>query len=148
MRAVLDTNVWIAAALSGGFSESIIQLAVEHRAVDIVCSEEILAEVAGKLRSKFKWEEARIENFSDKIRKIAKIVVIAENLSVIKRDPDDNKILECAVAGEANLIVSADQDLIELKKFRGIAIIHPKTLSWTFPQYFKKEQMINTFAAI
>lgn len=63
---------------------------------------------------------------------------ITEKINVVKRDPGDNKILECAVSGHADLIVSSDQDLLSLKVFRGIGIIHPKTLTWTFPEYFKK----------
>lgn len=62
----------------------------------------------------------------------------SEQLSIISRDPKDNKILECAFFGDADIIVTFDQDLIKLKKFRGIGIIHPKTLSWTFPEYFKE----------
>lgn len=62
-----------------------------------------------------------------------------KKISIVTRDPDDNKILECALAGKADLIVTLDQDLIKLKNFRGIGIIHPKTLSWTFPEYFKKD---------
>jgi len=53
---------------------------------------------------------------------------------------EDNKILECALSGKADLIVTADQDLIKLKAFKNIGIIHPKTLSWTFPEYFKKRK--------
>lgn len=138
MRIVLDTNVWIAAALRGGFSEDIILIAIEYGA--IVCSEDILREIGNKLKSKFHWEDVDVKNFLGNVRKISEIVSSDEQISEITRDPDDNKILECAIAGEADLIVSADQDLIKLKKFRGIAIVHPKTFSWIFPKYFKNRK--------
>lgn len=64
---------------------------------------------------------------------------IIEKVSVITRDPEDNKILECALSGKADLVVTSDQDLIKLKVFHGTGIVHPKTLSWTFPEYFKKK---------
>jgi len=44
------------------------------------------------------------------------------------------------VDGKADLIVSSDQDLIQLKTFQGIGVIHPKTLSWILPEYFKKNK--------
>lgn len=84
--------------------------------------------------------QADINLFLTRIRKMVEMVTPTEKVSVITRDPKDNKILECALAGKADLIVTADQDLIKLKSFKGIGIIHPKTLSWTFPEYFKKSQ--------
>ena len=140
MRIVLDTNVLIAAALKGGFSEEIVQTATNHNLAVLICSEEILKELKGKLISKFHWLEIDAPSFANEIRKKCEMVQILETIDVIKNDPDDNKILECANAGNADLIVSADQDLIKLKKFRKIGIVHPKTLAWTFPKYFKKSK--------
>lgn len=137
MRIVFDTNIFIAAALKGGFSENIIEMAA-LRAVILVTSEEILIELKQKFLAKFYWKENEADFFINYIRKISEVIRISEVVSVISRDPDDNKILVCAKEGKADLIVSADQDLIKLKVFEGIAIIHPKTLSYTFPKYFKK----------
>jgi uncharacterized protein len=44
---------------------------------------------------------------------------------VIGDDPDDDRILECALAGKADLVVSGDRHLRKLKSFRGIGIVHP-----------------------
>lgn len=138
MRIVLDTNVLIAAALKGGFSEDI--LGIMTNTAKLIVSKEILRELAEKLTIKFHWNYADVKLFIDYIRKISEIVDAKEELFDILRDPDDNKILSCAVTGKVNMIVTADQDLIKLKTFRGIAIVHPKTLSWTFPKYFKKSK--------
>ena len=46
-------------------------------------------------------------------------------LHVILHDPDDNRILECAVEGQAHLIVSGDRDLRRLKIYQGIPIVTP-----------------------
>ncbi len=64
---------------------------------------------------------------------------IKEKLNVVATDPDDNKGLECAIASQADLIVSSDQDLVKLKRFRKIGIVHPRALAWTFPGYFRKK---------
>ena len=50
------------------------------------------------------------------------------------RDKDDNKILECAVAAKADLIITMDKDLLKLKHFRAIGIVHPKTFFYMFPE--------------
>jgi len=137
MKIVLDTNIFIAAALKGGFSEDIIKMAANGIVV-LICSEEILLELYKKLVKKFAWTTADAQFFVDTIKDVAEIVANKEKVSVIKNDPDDNKILECALAGKADLIVSSDKDLIQLKTFQGIAIIHPSTLHWIFPKYFRK----------
>lgn len=138
MRIVLDTNVFIAAALKGGFSEDIIKMASNNMIV-IICSEEILQELYKKLTEKFHWSIKDSTYFIDTLREVVEIVEIKEKLNVITQDPDDNKILECAKSGKANLVVSSDQDLIKLKQFEETAIVHPKTLHWIFPRYFKKK---------
>ncbi len=138
MRVVFDTNIYIAAALKGGFSEDIIEMAATTDLVTLVCSEAIFEELEEKLKVKFNWSKDQIEFFINQLKGICEIVKVEEELSVIVRDPDDNKILACALFGNADLIVSADQDLLKLKTFNKIAIIHPRTLAWTFPQYFKK----------
>lgn len=139
MRVVFDTNVLIANALKDGFTREILKLAITGT-IDLLTSEPIISELDEKLRTKFSWEEPRINQYTNAIREIAQIIKPTEKINVIKSDPDDNKILECAVAGKAELIVSADSDLIKLKNFQGIGIVHPKTLSWTFPEYFKKNK--------
>ena len=138
MRIVLDTNIYIAAALQGQLAEDILRMAATTKLTTLIVSEEILTELQRKLRSKFSWLQEDIDRFLMRIRKIAEIVEPTAKIMAIIRDPSDNKILECALAGKADLIVSIDQDLIKLKTFHGIAIVHPKTLSWTFPEYFKK----------
>lgn len=138
MRVVFDTNVFIASALKGGLTRNILEFAETRSFIILVTSEEILQELRQKLLSKFDKSESDINFFIDKIKSISEIIKVEIKISKITRDPDDNKILECALAGEADLIVTLDQDLIKLKQFRSIGIIHPKTLSWTFPEYFKK----------
>ncbi len=140
MKIVLDTNIYIAVALQGEFAEDIIELVITNSDITVTTSEEILAELQQKLEEKFDWLKEDIDLFITKMKKISEIVNTTEKVNIIKRDPEDNKILECALAGEADLIVTSDQDLIKLKVFKGIGIIHPKTLSWTFPEYFKKSR--------
>lgn len=140
MRVVLDTNIYIAAALKNSFSAEIIELVTRSNDLTAITSEEILAELVQKLKDKFNWRKENIDYFVTRVRMITEVVEIKGKVSSILRDPEDIKILECSVSGKADLIVTLDQDLIKLKKFRGIGIVHPKTLNWTLPEYFKKKK--------
>lgn len=139
MRVVFDTNIYIAAALRGGFAEDIFALA-DKKIITLITSKEILRELKQKLLTKFEYTDEQADLLISRVKKIATITYPKDKIKVVSRDPDDNKILECAVSGNADLIVSADQDLIHLKEFKGIPIIHPKTLSYTFPKYFKNKK--------
>src|SRR5258708_22870506 len=112
MKIVFDTNVYIAAALRGGFAEDIIALA-DNGAVTLLTSIEILSELEKKLLSKFNFSNEQVDFILKRIKKLSTIVIPTDKISKIQRDPDDNKILECALAGKADLIVSSDQDLIQ-----------------------------------
>lgn len=138
MKVVFDTNIYISATIEGTLSKDILELTAKTGIITLIVSEEILDELRKKLLFKFAKSDAIVDIFISRIRKIAKLVKITEKVTVVKRDPDDNKILECALAGEADLIVTSDQDLIKLKKFKRIGIVHPRTFSWTFPEYFNK----------
>ena len=140
MRIVFDTNVFIAAALKSGLAADIMDLTATSDLFTLITSREILNELREKLLLKFERSEAIVAFFIDRIEIIAEIVEITHKVNVVKRDPKDNMVLECALAGQADLIVSSDQDLIKLKSFKGVGIVHPKTLSWTFPEYFKKNR--------
>ena len=136
MKVVLDTNVLIAAALKGGLSEQILRLATSSE-LSLITSEEILKELSKKLLSKFGWKDNEVSLYIKTLREISKIVSPSAKLDAISRDPDDNKILEAALEGKVDLIVSIDQDLLKLKKFEEIGIVHPKTLTWILPKLFE-----------
>ncbi len=55
-------------------------------------------------------------------RAITLLVKPTEQLMVVQSDPDDNKILECAVAAASDTVVSGDSDLLDMGSFRGIGI--------------------------
>jgi putative PIN family toxin of toxin-antitoxin system len=65
MRIVLDTNVFIAAALKSGLAEDILHMAAEENLITLVVSSEIISELAEKLKEKFKWQDIDITLFAD-----------------------------------------------------------------------------------
>ena len=71
------------------------------------------------------WSESKILGQLKSIVRLAEIVTPHIVLDVIVDDPDDNRILECAVAGNADLIVSGDRHLTRLKSVQGTGIVRP-----------------------
>jgi uncharacterized protein len=125
MRVVLDTNIIVSAYL-GGALEAII-VAWKSGKFTLIISAAIMDEYLDVLqRPKFKIERAEIEDFSALLLDRAEFVIPLEHVNAITEDPSDNKFLDAAVAGYANLIVSGDGHLLELKAFRDIAIIQAR----------------------
>jgi len=127
LRVVCDTNVYIAAALRGEQAEAIIQLAVAG-AITLLVSPAILAELEGKLRDKFGWTQEQADLFVETVRLIAEVIEPDQTLHVVSEDPDDNRILECAQAGDVALIVTYDKHLLKLRRYEMIGIIRPQDL--------------------
>ena len=125
LRAVLDTNVYFSAFYHpGGVTFRIWESAIRRQFVLLV-SPAIMREIAEVLRLDLGWRESEIVAQLKLISKVAEIVIPKIGLQVIKADPDDDKFLECAVEGSADLIVSGDRHLTRLKSFRGIGIVRP-----------------------
>jgi putative PIN family toxin of toxin-antitoxin system len=91
-------------------------------AIRMDTSDAILAETMGVLRDKFGWDGYRLHFARLELRKFAHIVVPMQTLDVTG-DPDDNRILECALAAGSDCIVTYDQDLLRLGEYGGIRIV-------------------------
>jgi len=129
LRVVLDSNVYISALLFTGIPHKILNLAIEGK-IKLIISREIIEETVGVLRNKFYWPDHNINKFIRRISHICEIVKINQKLEIIKNDDSDNRILECAVNGNANLIISGDKHLLSLKIFEGIPIRNPKYFTY------------------
>jgi uncharacterized protein len=87
-------------------------------------SRAILDETCEVLREKFNWDGYRINDAYQKMLRVGNLVHPSETLSVIKEDPDDDRILECAQAARSDYIVSEDKDLLRFGNFRGTPIVN------------------------
>lgn len=124
VRVVLDTNVWISALNFGGNPAKILKLAVQKQ-IRLYCSQTLFAELLGVLRKKFDYSDEKIEEVEILFKKRVKFREPRTTLDVVKTDPSDNRVLECALEADAHFIVSGDRDLLNLAKFRGVKIINP-----------------------
>jgi putative PIN family toxin of toxin-antitoxin system len=122
MRIVLDTNIFISAVLGGRLGVIVDEWKAGK--FTLIITDAIAREYLDVInRPKFKIPENEIITTTDYLLQTAEFVTTQEEISVIIADPTDNKFLEAAVAGKANLIVSGDRHLLELKSFREVPII-------------------------
>ena len=130
MRITLDTNVLVSATFWDGEASKIMEL-IEKKKVKCFLSKNILEEYnrvlhSGEIIEKTKKNHLSIKSAIIKVIEISIIVDPKRKIKVVKDDPDDNKILECAVEVRADYIVTYDsKHLLKLKEFEGIRIVSP-----------------------
>lgn len=129
MRAVLDTNVVVSALLWGGTPDRLIQAAIDG-ALELATSPalvEELREVLARpsLASRLMQQRLRAEQAVSLYARLATQVSPLAIEAIVAADPDDDHVLACAIAARAELVVSGDRHLIDLKTHRGIRILTP-----------------------
>lgn len=123
MRVVFDTNVLISAfVFPGGAPETAYRAALSGK-VTLVTSPPLLAELARVLADRFGWEDTMVETAVGQVARIGTVVRPREKVSVIRRDPDDDRVLEAAREGSADVIVSGDRHLLDLRSWEGVRIV-------------------------
>jgi putative PIN family toxin of toxin-antitoxin system len=122
VRVVFDTNIYISAlAIPGGNAEEAYLEAVRG-AFDLYTSVAILTETARVLQTKFDWAEDKVREAVQTISQMAIVLRLRPTLHILHDEPD-NRILECAVAAQAEFVVSGDRHLLALKHHGNITMI-------------------------
>lgn len=126
-KVVFDTNIYISALhFQGSIPRKILELA-DASVFSLLISKQIIAEIRGVLRVKFKYELPKLDLMEELILSICELVEPKNRINFIKADPDDDNILECAVEGKAEFIISGDHHLLKIKEYQGIKIINART---------------------
>jgi uncharacterized protein len=130
-KVVLDSNVYISGLVFGGVPAQILAAAVVG-VFTLYISESIREEVVSTLQAKFLWSADRIDSACEPLWDAAKFVKTTTRLDIVS-DPDDDRILECAVDGKADIIVTGDDHLLRLNDrpmepaISHIRILSPRT---------------------
>jgi putative PIN family toxin of toxin-antitoxin system len=125
IRAVADTNIYVSAYNFHGRPEEVLTLA-QVGFFGLFVSPDIFNEFKRVNKLKMNWTNERIERTLFHIASYSELIYPSVELDVIKIDPSDNRILECAVAAKADFIITGDErHLLKLKEFQGIKIIRP-----------------------
>ena len=122
LTAVFDTNILFSATGWQGKPFECIQRARAGE-VQVVTCPELIEELAEKLEARLHFSADQVaETIADYLG-FLRVIQIPKVLMAVPRDPEDNMVLECAIEGEAQYIVSGGKHLLELKEYRGIRII-------------------------
>ena len=136
IRAVLDSNVIVAGLIkSTGLSGEILTL-LRDGAFTAVFSGDLVDEIAAvlaypKLKMKYRLGRKDLEAIAGLFSLRGELVETVERVGVC-RDPNDDFLIEAAVAGNAAYLVTGDEDLLALKRFRQIRIVRPRAFLETF----------------
>lgn len=116
--------------IDGGASFELLRFAKEER-FELYLSNDILDEVANtlmtheRMRRRYRYPDEAIVEYRRGLARLAVIVGDIPEIRVV-RDPDDDKILACAIAADAEYLVTRDKDLLSLATYREITILPPE----------------------
>jgi len=123
-RVTADSNIYISALMFGGKPLQFLEMALDGE-VELGISEAILTETLRVLRDKFHHTPEQLQEAERFIAAITSRVYPTEPLDAVPTDPDDNRVLECAIAATSDVVVTGDADLLSLGSFRGMPIQKP-----------------------
>ena len=126
MRVTFDSNVYVSALNYPGTPSRLLKLAALD-AFRLQLSAEILNETMRILANKFRWPDEDITEARAVLSSLSQLVVPHIQLDIVQRDPDDNRILECAQSSGSDYVVTGDKDLLDLDHHAGSRIIRPVT---------------------
>lgn len=129
MKVFPDTNIWISAFLTSGTVSDLIEVCLSRHTVQT--SGWVIKEVERILTKKYRALHLPVNEILDFLSDETEIVSESRLERPICRDPDDDHILAAAKAGNADCIISGDQDLLVLKSYEGIPIVSPRQF-WQF----------------
>ncbi len=122
MRAVFDTNIYVSAfTVPGGRAEAALLKAVEGEA-QLVISKPIIHELLDVLARKFGRDAEELARIAVFLAELAELAQPRREIEVVK-DDEDNRILECAIAGRADVIVTGDQAMLGLGEYQEVRIM-------------------------
>lgn len=121
-RLVLDTNILLSGLLFGGPPGEILRLGLK-RSVDLFISIPLQQEFERVLLYKFPHAYLGVKDSWEILQYMMHLVTPSETIHAVAEDPDDNRVLECAVCAHAHAIISGDRHLLTLKNFRDIPIL-------------------------
>ena len=132
MKIVFDTNVLVAAFLSEGVCSKLL-LRARKKEYDLILSPDIIAEFEGVLLRKFSLSQPELSDVRNLLAEtISEICPEVDPISPTSRDPDDDKILACALATKAEYLVTGDEDLLVIKQYGDTKILAPRDFEGLF----------------
>ena len=122
MRVVLDSNIFVSALVKpGGRGEEAFLKLIEGTD-QLIISKPIVLETLRVMAEKFSRDREEIARVAVFLAELGDVVETKQRLKVLEDDPD-NRVLECAVIGDADCIVTSDRKMLALGQYEGIRIV-------------------------
>ena len=124
-KVVIDTNVFVSGLTFKGNPREVLDL-VWRGDIEACISSFILRELEETLKKDFGWDRDQIKHIIEKIKSKTTRVHPKSKVSIIKEKDDDNLILECAIEGKVQYLISGDRKhLLPLKEYQRTQIVSP-----------------------
>ena len=117
-----DTNIYISALEFGGQPLQVL-VAARRGLIRLDISNPLLDEINRVLRDKFAWSTDRLQGLALRLSRFTSLVRPTRTIDAVPADPDDNRVLECAVEAQSQFIVTGDVALLRLGQYGGIQIV-------------------------
>tara|TARA_Y100000310_G_scaffold292948_1_gene322140 strand:+ start:138 stop:536 length:399 start_codon:yes stop_codon:yes gene_type:complete len=126
MKITVDTNFLISSTQwDYSVGHKLLINLIENN-VEIYTTNEILEEFSKVLKRDFKYNDDETANIIEGILPFLILIDPKTKVNIVKDDPDDNKIIECALESDSEYIITYDNHLLKLKEYKGIRIIKPE----------------------
>lgn len=131
LRVVLDSSVLVSAFLTEGGTTAALLDHYRRGAFALCCSPWIVGEVERALLrprniGRYRYTAEDVREFLDGLARSAQFFRDAPQVPVVTRDPSDDQVIACALAAEADYLVTGDDDMLVLGEHEGIRIVTPR----------------------
>ncbi|MFC1753561.1 putative toxin-antitoxin system toxin component, PIN family [Thermoproteota archaeon] len=126
MTVTLDTNVLLSATLWDGSVSQKLLFDLIRKDIKIYSSPSILEEYQRVLKRDFDFSDGEVMNIMNKVLAFVNLVIPRIKVDVVKDDPEDNHIIECALASKSRYIVTYDKHLLIINEYAGVKMIRPE----------------------
>jgi len=122
LRVTADTNIFISGLNFRGKPFEILTLARAGK-IELALSDAIMMEIKRVLSLKFKWPDEDIAAVEKQIKSFTRHVDPQQAVDVVKEDPTDNRIIECALASGSEYLVTGDNHLLKVGQYQSVKIV-------------------------
>ena len=126
MKVFLDTNVLASSIATRGLCSELLESVIHDH--ELLTCRAVLQELERVLTEKLRLPGPVIAGFLGLLRTEGSVVESTENRSFPIKDADDIPILACAIAGKADVFVTGDKELLDLRKIEDVVVVSPREL--------------------
>jgi putative PIN family toxin of toxin-antitoxin system len=123
LRVTADTNIFISGLNFKGKPFELLTLARAGK-IELSMSDAIMVEIKRVLSLKFKWPDEDVAAIEKQIASFTRRVDPQQPVDLVKDDPTDNRILECALAARSDVVVTGDNHLLKFGQFGSTRILN------------------------